>query len=46
MHIMVISLMVAFVVCVLLLGVFWLFTLTPLAHRIQEAERRSTLRPH
>jgi branched-subunit amino acid ABC-type transport system permease component len=35
MHILVLSLMVAFVVCVLMLGVFWLFTLTPLGRRIE-----------
>ena len=38
MHIVAISLTVALVVCLLLLVAFWLFTLTPLARRIEQAE--------
>ena len=40
MHIVMLSLMVALVVCVLLLVAFALFTLTPFARRIQENEQR------
>ena len=40
MHIVMISLTVAIAVCVLLLAAFGAFTLTPLARRIQEEERR------
>lgn len=36
MHIVVVSLTVALVVCVLVLAVFWLFTLTPVARRIEQ----------
>ena len=39
MHIVMLSLMLALVVCVLLLAAFWAFTLTPLARRIQAEER-------
>jgi type II secretory pathway component PulM len=46
MHILVISLTVAFVVCLLLLAAFWLFTLTPLARRIEQADRRHSPRTH
>jgi hypothetical protein len=35
MHIVVVSLVVAMVLCVLLLGIFGLFTLTPVARRIE-----------
>ena len=40
MHIMFLSLIGALAVCVLLLVAFWLFTLSPLAPRIVEAELR------
>jgi branched-subunit amino acid ABC-type transport system permease component len=40
MHVLVLSLFVALVACVLLLGAFWLFTITPLGRRI-EGSRRS-----
>jgi len=33
-------LMVALLVCAFLLVIFWLFTLTPLARRIEDHERR------
>jgi hypothetical protein len=47
MHVVTISLAVAFVVCVLLLVGFWLFTLTPFARRIvEQAEHRYTPRTH
>jgi hypothetical protein len=39
MHIVISSLLVAFLICVLLLAAFGLFTLTPLAHRIEEQEQ-------
>ena len=40
MSIMAFSLVVAMLVCVLLLFVFWLFTISPLGRRIEENERR------
>lgn len=47
MQIVPLSLTVAFLVCVLVLVVFWLFTLTPLARRIiGRADRRYTPRTH
>jgi hypothetical protein len=46
MHILMTSLMVALVVCVLLFAAFWLFTLTPVGRRIEEAERRSRPQMH
>ena len=36
MHIVMTSLVVAVVLCVLLLGIFGLFTLTPVAKRVEE----------
>ena len=44
MPVVMLSLTVAFVVCVLLLAAVGLFTLTPLARRIQEDERRQRAR--
>jgi branched-subunit amino acid ABC-type transport system permease component len=41
MHVLLVSLLVALVVCVLLLGAFWLFTISPLGRRIEARERRS-----
>jgi hypothetical protein len=46
MHIVPISLTVAFLICLLLLAGFGLFTLTPLARRIEKAERKEWLRTH
>ena len=40
MHIVMISLMAALAVCLLLLGAFELFTLTPFAHRIEQRRGR------
>jgi septation ring formation regulator EzrA len=40
MHIVMTSLIAALVICVVLLGVFGLFTRTAFARRIEEAERR------
>lgn len=40
MHILMISLTVALVICVVLLGAFGLFTRTGFARRIKAAERR------
>lgn len=38
MHVVVLSVLVALVVCVLMLGAFGLFTRTRLAHRIEERD--------
>ena len=46
MHIVMISLAVALVICVVLLGAFALFTRTETARRIEEADRRSRPLPH
>jgi len=46
MHVLVLSLLVALLVCVLLLAAFALFTITPLARRIERGEHPRTLRPH
>jgi hypothetical protein len=40
MHIVMVSLMVALLVCVALLGAFAAFTKTPLARRIEQEESR------
>jgi hypothetical protein len=40
MHMVMLSLVVAFLVCTLLLAAFGLFTTTPFAHRIDDRVRR------
>jgi hypothetical protein len=39
-HIVISSLLVALLICVLSLAAFGLFTMTPLAHRIEEEQHR------
>ena len=46
MHVLVLSLLVALLVCVLLLAAFALFTITPLARRIERGGHPRQLRPH
>ena len=46
MHIVMISLTVALVICVVLLGAFALFTRTGVARRIEDGERRRTPLAH
>ena len=38
MHILMLSLAVAFLVCVVLLAVFWAFTLSPIGRRVEHHE--------
>jgi hypothetical protein len=45
MHIVVLSLAVALLICMLVLAAFGLFTTTPLAHRIEERARRDASGP-
>lgn len=45
MHVLMLSLVVAFVVCVALLGVFGLFTVSPPGRHVEEHERRHRLKP-
>ena len=46
MHVLVLSLLVALVVCVVLLAAFALFTITPFAARFERGEHLRRLRPH